>query len=238
MSKQIWANCKFYAGQYDLSGDQNQYGLDLKADTPEATCMGETAKTFLPGLKDFGLALNGYFRGDDQEDILFGRIGLADLPVTLAPVAGADGETAYICVPQFGQYAPGAKVGDIYAFAAKIEGNGPLVKGTILLPKSVKTSSNTGVARNLGAVTAAQKVYGLLHVFSASAGDTLDVVIQSDALQTFLSPADVITFAQKAAAGSEWKTADGPLTDTWWRVSWTIAGVDPSFQFAVICGIL
>jgi len=53
-----------------------------------------------------------------------------------------------------------------------------------------------------------------------------------------LTDTPVITFTQKTAVGSEWKEAAGPFTDDYWRVKYTVGGVDPSFTFAVGVGIL
>jgi hypothetical protein len=107
------------------------------------------------------------------------------------------------------------------------------------LVTTVSPNVGTGFKVNIVSLSPAGKVYGLLHVFSATPGpDTLDVVVQSDSANTFLSPTDVITFAQKTAAGHEWKEAAGPITDTWWRISYTIGGGSPSFTFAVAIGIL
>lgn len=174
--------------------------------------------------------------------------------------------------------------------------------------------TGAGTKYNLGAYTATQYLYGGLHVFTASAGDTLDVticiadrvqtitinaagtgytaghdltIVQSggsfatanidtvdggggvtgvtlltpgsgyavaNVLDTTVSPGPggtgcklnitaitdtaVITFAQKSAAGYEWATDAGPITDVNFKAKWTIGGVDPSFTFAVVAGIV
>lgn len=236
MSEAVYSNCKLYVAQYDLSGAMNALAIDMAAETPEATAMGATAKARLGGLRDVSLAHNGWFDGDPEE-ILWTQMGLTNAVMTAAPT-GADGEAGFFFRPAISAYSPGAKLGDVYAFSVKGEGAGPLIRGTILLPRSTKTVTGTGTGRQLGAVSATQRLYAALHVFMASAGDTLDVIIQSDNASNFLSPATAITFTQIAAAGFEWKEVSGPITDDWFRVSYTIAGVDPSFNFAVICGIL
>lgn len=234
MSEFVLSSGKMYLAEFDLSGQINAIAADLSVETPETTAMGSTTKTRLPGLKDAKVSLNGHF---DSEPILWDKIGFVASAMTIAPT-GADNETCWFFKPAMAKYSLGGKVGDVFAYKVEGEGAGPFVQGTILLPKLARVATNAGVARELGAATAAQRVYAILHVFAATAGDTLDVIVQSDALETFLSPADVITFAQKTAVGHEWKEAAGPVTDTWWRISYTIGGVDPSFTFAVVVGIL
>lgn len=53
-----------------------------------------------------------------------------------------------------------------------------------------------------------------------------------------LTDTPVINFTQITAVGHEWKEAAGPFTDDYWRIKWIIGGSDPSFSFAVVCGIL
>jgi len=321
MSEAVWKNAKFFAGQYDFSGKLNALGLDYSAETPEKTAMRDVNKTRLPGLKDIGFSLNGHFDAENPDKWFFDNMSLSQVPMTMAET-GLDAGACFIFQPILAQYSPGGKVGDVMAFSVKGNGNGDLIKGTILYPKTTKTASDTGTEQQLGSVSTNrigtftisaagsgysiadtltvvqvggsggtlrvntvggsgevltatlitpgngyaiaaglattvspnngsgceldiltlgkdQQVHALLHVFSASAGDTLDVKVQSDVDDTFASATDVITFAQATAAGSELKTADGPVTDTWWRVSFTIAGNgSESFSFAVSFGIL
>lgn len=236
MARQIWLNCQAWLAEHDLSGIMNAPALEVSADTPEKTVFGDVAKTRLGGLVDISAAVNGYFDGS-LDGAVFDRLGLIDSVLTMAP-DNVDFARAYFFKPAMAKYSPSGKIGDVCAFKVEGKGNGRLIRGNILLPKLARTTSGGGTGRELGAVLATQKVYAALHVFAASAGDTLDVVVQSDALNTFLSPADVLTFTQITAVGHEWKEVAGAITDTWWRISYTIAGVDPSFNFAVVCGII
>ena len=67
---------------------------------------------------------------------------------------------------------------------------------------------------------------------------TLDVKLQSD-VDGFGSPADQITFSQAIAIGSQWGTpASGAVTDTYYRLNYTIGGTDtPTFSFIVVMAI-
>ena len=226
MSEAVWKNCKFYAGGYDFSGWLNALGIDYSSDTPDATTMGALAKRRLPGLVDLGFSLNGQVDYINPDKYMYDQIGLSEIPITMSQT-GADGTISYLYKPLVAQYTPGASIGEVMAFSVKGEGTSRLVRGLMLYPKTTKTSSSTGTITLIKAVAAGEKLYAILHVFSASAGDTLDVIVQSDELVGFGSPATVITF-----------TADGPITDTYYRVSFTIGGVDPSFSFAVSLGIL
>mgnify|MGYP001430033306 CR=1 FL=1 len=238
MSEFVLTNGKLYLGGYDLSGQINSIAADLSVETPETTAMGVAAKQRLPGLKDAKISLNGFF---SEEQILFTATGaVVSSAMTIAPT-GADNETCWFFKPAMAKYSYGGKIGDVTSYKVEGEGAGPFVQGTILLPSLQRTETGTGVPRELGAGSAVKTIYGVLHVFAATPGpDTIDVIVQSDALATFLSPTDVITFAQRTTVGHEWKTAAGTVSgaDTWWRISYAIGGGSPAFTFAVVVGIL
>ena len=137
------------------------------------------------------------------------------------------------------EYSPGAAVGELFAFNISAGGCDLLARGTVL-ENAVKTATANGTARNLGAVGAAQKLYAGMHVLAVSGTNpTLDMIIQSDDAEGFLSSANRITFAQKTAIGSQWATpVAGAITDTWWRCAYTIGGTDnPSFTVVVVLAI-
>lgn len=320
MSEAVWKSAKFFAGGYDFSTKLNALAIDYSAETPEKTAMGDLNKTRLPGLKDVGFSLNGHTDSINPDKWFWDNMSLSQTPMTMAET-GLVGTQAYLFQPNIASYSPGGKVGDVYAFSLKGSGNGQLIRGTILYPKTTKTSSDVGTAKELGAVVSsrigtwsinaagsgysladiitvvqgggsggtlivtkiggggqvqgavlltpgagyakatalvttvapsggtgfkvnivslnpATHLHAMLHVFAASAGDTLDVIIQSDTSSGMSSPMTALTFVQVAAIGSQYLTAAAPIADTFYRVSFTIAGNgSESFTFAVSVGI-
>ena len=117
---------------------------------------------------------------------------------------------------------------------------GPLVRGRLLHPSNVaRTSSGSGTAVQDAAVGSGQTLYAALHVIAASGGSpTLDVIVQSDDNSGFTSATNRITFSQATTTGAQWGSAVGPITDTYWRVTYTVGGSTPSFAFAVTCGFI
>lgn len=243
MASSALIDCKLYVASFDLSGDMNALSLTYAAEMRDGTAFGNTTRINKAGLKSIVAQHEGLWDSDgtdEPDDVFFSRIGTANVPVTISPQTGADGEVAYMFRAAHSEYAPGASVGELFAFSVSMEGDdgAPLVRGMILQPATAKTATGTGTARQLGAVSATQKLYGALHVIAASGtAPTLDVVVASDNAVGFPSPASQLTFAQRTAIGSEWKTASGAITDDWFRVSFTIGGTNPSFTFVVAVGI-
>ncbi len=245
----VYKNVKVYSGGYDLSGYSNKAALSYEFDEVETIVFGDATHHGIPGLPKLGFELEGLASANatstatwESDDILAARLGSAtSQPMTFAPQTGADGEPAYFADSVLLKYAPGGAVGEAYAFSASGSGvDTALVRGTIMAT-GAKTSTSQGTARQLGAVTAAQKLYAVLHVFAVSGtSPTLDVLVKSDDAEGFSSGTTRITFTQKTAIGYQFATpVAGAITDDWWRIYWTIGGTDtPSFTFAVAVGIL
>lgn len=244
MAEQL-QNVKLYLAQYEITTFMNAAALNMMAEAPECTTFGDTAKRHIGGLLDSKVELNGYWQAEavtgNPDKYLFDRMALANVPLSLCPTTGADLEPVYFYQPVFVEYSQSGKVGDVLAIKVHAEGSGKLIKGTIMFPKSTKIASGNGTVKQLGAVTLAQRVYAALHVFaeSGTGGPTLDVKIQSHDDNAFgAGLVDQITFAQATGLTSEFKSTAGPITDTWWRVNYTITGTTPSFTFGVMVGIL
>ena len=243
MAHQVLNNVKVWVDGYDFSGDINALGYDYGCDEVEDTNFGDTTHTFLGGLFKFDGRLEGAvdLGTETVEGIHFGNVGLADTPVSISPDTGADGETGYMVKAATVNYSPGATIGELLRFDVNIKAsNERLVRGTIM-HNATRTATANGTARQLGAVAADQKLYAVLHVLATVSGTlpTLDVVVASSATDSWPGTTR-ITFSEKTALGSEFATpVAGAITDTWWRVQYTIGGSDtPTFPFVVIIGII
>lgn len=242
MAFQVLRDCKLYVDGYDLSGHSNKLALKHKAEMLDDTVFGASTKSRVMGLKDVELTGGGFFEANSadykSDDIINAKLAVADTLVTVCPTDGAAGEVAFFFPAMLAEYKPGASVGELLVFEISANGCNTLARGTIM-ENGAKSATANGTARNLGAVTASQKLYAAMHVLAVSGTTpTLDMLIQSDDAEGFASATTKITFAQKTAIGSQWAIpVAGAITDTWYRASWTIGGTDPSFTVAVIVAI-
>lgn len=241
MATSIYKNVKAYLGGRDISGDLNKVALSYGAELQDDTVFGDTTRSNKAGLKTIGAALEGFVQSDGTdaiEDIIWDKFATADEVLTISPESGAAAEVAFSFKSVLANYSPGGQVGDLYAFSVDANGTGTIYRGTIM-ETGAKTVTADGTARELGAVSSTQKLYASLHVIAASGTTpTLDVVIQSDDAQGFLSATNRITFAQMTTIGAQLLTADGAITDTWYRAVMTLGGTSPSFTVVIVVGIL
>lgn len=242
MSAQVVTDAKIYVDGYNFSADHNRIAVAYECDPKDVTTFSDTTRRNAGGLKSAGLSGRGFWQADSAapkiDDIFYSKIGLTDVLATVAP-NGADGDPAYFFKAMFANYKLSGDPGEYLPFDIEAKSAASLIRGTVL-HTAAKTATGTGTSRQIGATSAAQKVYAGLHVIAASGTTpTLDVIVRSAAASNMASPTTRFTFAQKTAIGSQWLTPiSGAITDQWWDVSFTIGGTTPSFTFIVVVGIL
>ncbi len=237
----VFKNSKVYFGPNDFSGQMNDTSMEYSVEELPKHVSGDVTKIVHPGLMNVAAKLGAFWRAQAVpsgiEELLFAEVGSeADAPFTLAPVAGADGEAALSFRAGLGNLSLPVQHGQL----ARVEGNfsargARLVDGTILMPATNRTATGNGTAQQLGAVSAAQKLYVAMHVL-AFVGTTLTLKVQSDDNAGVTTPLDRVTSAPFTAIGSAWAELDGPITDNYWRAAWTFTGT--SFTALLVAGIL
>lgn len=227
----------------NLSGQANKVMASMKATAEDATTFGSAGyKEVVAGLKECSFDVDGLWAagtGALPDDRLFADLGTA-AAWTAAPT-GAEGGPALFGNVVVGDLQMLGQVGNLAGFQAKGTGTGVMVDGTLVAgPGTARTVTGNGTAYQLGALSATQYMRAALHVVStAGTGDqSITVKLRSSATAggTY---ADRITFnAFTTTIGSQIAEVAGAVTDTFWRVSWTIAGTgSPSFLIAVAAGI-
>jgi hypothetical protein len=237
-----YTNVRTLAGGYELTCISNEARIDISRAVLDATtmCSGgweekaaglKSAKAMLTGFADFG-ASSGL-----QDAAQFTAVGGAAQDIMILPTGGADAEPAFFGSAMRASYNFGNKVGDMAAFSAEWEGTGVAARGQSLKTGTL-TATGTGTIMQLGAVTSGQTAYFQIQVPTVS-GTTpsLTMIVQSAALVGFGSPTTRASFTALTAAGSQTIAVAGPITDQFWRVSYTISGTTPSFTVYVVGGI-
>lgn len=246
---------KMFLGGLDISCFSNQLELALEADQVESTTFCSAgSREYKQGLRRWTSTATGY--GD------FAAAGVTTSPLvpgeTIVPAnhgsqfnctwafTGTEGSAAYLSDGVLAELTPiGGTVGDMGMLSAMLIPSDAtvghrMVRGLLEANRTVSSSSNTTGSNTLGAVSATQKIWGSLHVFTLSGtSPTLDVVVESDDNSGFTTPTTRITFTQATTRSGQWSSTAGAITDTYWRVKWTIGGTGgPTVAFACSIGIL
>lgn len=236
-------------GSYDLTTRTNAVSISSEPEQLESTTFRSGgARTYVAGLYDSTVEVSGYWEagGDGAtptqyypDDLLFSNLSNSDVATSIA-VAQDAGSVAYFTKSQQISYALLGQVGELAPFSAQAKGTHKVVRGiTLNDPTTILTASGSATGQEYVAASSGQTIYAALHVFAVSGTSTptLTVKLQSDVDVNFASATDVITFTAATAVTSEWKSAAGPNTDTFYRLNYTISGTNPKFQCLLVVGI-
>lgn len=234
----ILRNTDIYVSEQRLSCDTAAVQLELSVETSDATTFCTDGwRDRLGGLKGFGIGIEGYVNlGDGLTEEYLNEIhGEPNQLITIAPVQGAEGNIAYFMRATTTNLTMSATLANPFGFSLQSESQNIAVRGT-LLHVGQEAGNHTGEDYQLGAVTATQRLYAGMHVFSGSG--SFVVTLQSSADDTFASPTTRLTFATVATgvpASYEFASVAGAITDTYWRM---VATNPATRNFVVVAGII
>ncbi|QFZ75099.1 hypothetical protein GFH48_19120 [Streptomyces fagopyri] len=245
MGKTILTNVRAFAVGADLTSNANKVELSAEVEDKDATNYGSQGwKEVMGGLASAELSAEGQWEAFDPskvDDASWSQLGGVGPWSVSANNAANVGDLAYFMGALRSDYKLFDAVGEIAPWSGTAKSNWPLVRGQFAHPPgTARTATGTGTGLNLGAVALGKRMYASLHVLSA-AGTTpsLTARIESSVDNTFASPTTRLTFTAATASGGQiLRTAGTAITDTWWRVAWTISGTTPSFLFVSALGVL
>ena len=244
MGKSVLLNVRAFAVGLDLTSVSNKIELSSEVEVKPTTNYGSDGwGEVVGGLASSQISGEGQWEAGDEtmvDDASWAQLGGVGPWSISGNNSAAVGGLAYLTRAMRADYTLLAEVGEVAPWASMAKGSWPLVRGQFAHPPgTARTTTGSGTGLELGAVTAGKRLYAALHVLSA-AGDTPSITasVESAADDTFASPTTRLTFDAATEAGGQILRTDGTaITDTWWRVAWTISGTTPSFLFAAALGI-
>jgi hypothetical protein len=244
MPKSVLTNVRCFAVGVDLTGVSNKIELSSEVEVKKATNYGSNGwDEVLGGLARAEISGEGQWEAGDPskvDDASWSQLGGVG-PWTVCPAGSAFvGDLAYFTNAMRSDYKLGGEVGEVAPWTGTAKSAWPLVRGVVMhLPGTARTATGTGTPLEMGGVLAGKRMYAALHVLSV-AGTTPSITarVESSVDNTFASPTTRLTFSAATAIGGQALRTDGTaISDTWWRIAWTISGTTPSFLFAATLGV-
>lgn len=233
-----------FVGPVDLTPFATAMDVSLSAAVADSTTFGSAGfVTKVVGLEDsdFNFTVNQDYSPDGVGVLLPSSALGSTYPVTVCPATGsASGDPAFLLSGIWtGSNPVGGSTGDLATDTLPFAGTAPFGRGQLAHPSAARTTTGNGNVLTLTGPTSGQTLVAHLHVFNVSGTSTptLTVNVQSAATVGFGSPTTRATFTAATAVTSQRVILAGPVTDGFWRVTWTISGVMPSFTFAAAIGI-
>src|ERR1700694_4774644 len=120
MATQVLEQVKCWLDSYDLSGDLNAVAIAQTVEQQEATTFGSDTRITKPSLKTIKASLAGLINlgAGLSEEFLSSKLTLADVPLTIGPQTGAEGEPGISFLASLASFNPvSGKIGDLLNFA-------------------------------------------------------------------------------------------------------------------------
>ncbi|NEC90473.1 hypothetical protein [Streptomyces sp. SID12501] len=244
MPKTILTNVRCFAVAADLTTVSNKVELSAEVEAKDTTNYGSAGwKENLGGLGSAEISAEGQWEAGDPskvDDASWSQLGGVGPWSVSANNDASVGSLAYFTSALRADYKLGDAVGEVAPWTGTAKSAWPLVRGQFAHPPgTARTATGTGTGLQVGAVALNKRMYAALHVLSV-AGTTPSITarVESSVDNTFASPTTRLTFTAATAVGGQiQRTAGTAITDTWWRIAWTISGTTPSFLFAATLGI-
>lgn len=209
----------FLVDGLDLGGDTNTVKVGLTAQAKESTCLKDTAIRRDPGLLD-GSASFGGFSSEIGQLQHVAAVGACSIPWKSGTVVEGDSVITLrgvrTSVEEDGQ------VGEHQSWKLELQGSGlPPLRGQLLSDSRAGLSvSGNGPDLALGALTDTQALTVVVHVLDVTGSPTLALESDEAPFSTPVTRASVVV----SATGHVLLTVVGPVTDTRWRLVWTLGG--------------
>lgn len=244
MPKTVLTNVRCFAVGVDLTSHSNKIEISTEVEVKDATnYASEGWGEVLGGLASSEWSGAGQWEAGDPskvDDASWSQLGGIGPWSASANNSAAAGSLAYLTNALRADYKIGEAVGEVAPWTSTAKSSWPVARGQFAHPPGTpRTATGTGTALQLGAVAAGRRLYATLHVLSV-AGTTPSITarVESDDNSGFSSATTRLTFAAANAVGGQILRTDGSaITDTWWRMAWTISGTTPSFLFTGALGI-
>lgn len=232
-----------YLAGFNATTVSNEVSESGEVDTADITVFGNNDKSYISGMNDAKVTLQGFFDQDTTTDantfnyLINSLLGQNRVQMTWLPAGDStvtSGTTVcYICTGPIGSYEVSTPMGNAASFKLGIQSANGLERGVVLHGLQARTATGNGTQIWDNGASSTNGGSAVLHVqtVSGTSTPTLTVKVQGspDGVGTW---ADLGTFTAVTAKGSQYVTWTG-ATQRYLRAIWTISGSSPSFTFFV-----
>jgi hypothetical protein len=225
----------------DLTDHVTGVDINTGADTVDSTVMGNNTRVYASGLKTADVSIKGYddYAVASVDEYLNPINGTSnDVIISVLPLGDSAGNYGYSGQFDTFKYEKGMAIGEMTKFTINAQNSGEcIVRVTVLEGRRSISAGGNGTGVQVGAVGATQKGYSFMHLAAGQTFSTLAVTVGNSATQggSYVTRATHST-TSSSTGFSELKTTAASLSDTWWRVTWTLTS--GNVIFSVFFGIV
>jgi hypothetical protein len=221
---------------YNLSAYFNEASSTREVEVAETTAFGNSAKTYITGLKDGTASLSGMFDGASGavDAVLAPLLGqAANEVVTIAPDGGfAKGNRALLFNAKQTSYEVSSPVGDVVSVSADFQADGGIDAGVFIDDSQTVSATGNQTGSHDNSASSSNGAVANLHVTANTRNGNVTFVVQhSSDNSTF---ADLITFTATPSTTVEGqRVAVTGTVNRYLRTKYTVAGSSGSTTFGI-----
>ncbi|NTV25934.1 MAG: hypothetical protein HGB01_06960 [Chlorobiaceae bacterium] len=240
MSKTILRDQRIYLDGYEVSSRSNTCQIQASKEVKDVTTFSKTDREKLSGLFDFTFGAGGFMEIDAVDNALWVELNGSDMVVTVTSETQTVGGTAYLMKAIESSIQILGAVGDAAPFQIGAAGASMMTKGMILhLPSATITATGNGAVQQYPDASTGKKLKLAIHVLDASGTNpSLTVTLKSSAVAGMTSPMDVVVSQALTGIGAQYLEAMLTSNNTYFRLSFAVAGTSPSFTALIAFAII
>lgn len=214
-------------GVFNLSAFLNDVSVAQDVEATETTAFGNSAKTFIVGLRDASASASGMFDGSALavDAALTASIGSDTLaPLLLAQSGLVGGATAYVLQAKTTSYEVSAPVADVVSVSFDVQADGGADSAILLVDLAAITGTGNGTSRDNTVLTSNGGV-AQLHVTANTMNNTTVFKVQHSVDNSTF--ADLVTFTTVPATTTQSQrvvVAAGTTVNRFLRAEYTCNG--------------
>jgi len=218
-------NVNVFVNEYDFSTYFNDVTATSTVETAETSSFGSSAKTYIVGLQDGTVSLNGMFDGTATgTDVVFSAVlgSTTKQNVIVAPSGHSNGANAIMLEADDTSYEVSGAVSDIVQTSAEFQSSDGVEHGKILSSGTAVSATGNGTSVDNTASSANGGV-GFLSVPTNTRNGNITVKVQQSADNSTFT--DLITFTVVSSTAKTFERVE--VTGTvarYLRVNYTVAG--------------
>lgn len=215
---------KVYVGGYDLTGYVRKQSTEATRETAESTVFGLNSKTYLSGLLDGTMALEGLCDGSTGaiEPVLEAALSTSNTIVSIVPQGNTLGLAMHNIKSEQTKYAIDSSKDDVVSLNADFQSSAGIERTTVHHTKSSESASGQDTAQD-GSASSSNGGVGYLHVTNLTGITNLACTIQ-DSADGSTDWQTILTFAGVTASHDAERVAITGTVRRYTRAKWVFTG--------------
>lgn len=204
----------------------NDASSNSTVETAETTTFSNSAKTYIPGLKDGTISLSGMFDGDAGaiDPIMAAALGVDDAVTTVGLGGFTAGNRSILAKVDQTSYDISAPVGDVVSASVELQADGGIDHGICLVGLNAVTATGNGTSQD-NSTSSSNGGVAHLHLITNTHDGTTTIKVQHSADNS--TWADLVTFAGVATTITSQErvvVAAATTVNRYLRATHTLAG--------------